>query len=993
MNDPDREETIFASLLALPPSARGAYLDEACACDAELRGRVEELLRLHEGAGAFMETPVAPDPGETVQLNAPLSEKPGDKIGRYKLLEQIGEGGCGVVYMAEQEEPVRRRVALKIIKLGMDTRDVVTRFEAERQALALMDHPNIARVFDGGATDSGRPFFVMELVRGTPITTYCDEHRLTTRERLELFMQVCQAVQHAHQKGIIHRDLKPSNILVTELDGRPTPKVIDFGVAKATEQRLTEKTLFTRFGQIIGTPAYMSPEQAGFGGLDIDTRSDVYSLGVLLYELLTGRPPFDSKKLLEAGYEAILKTIREVEPPKPSTKLSTLSREELVAIASQRNAEAAKLNTLMRGELDWIVVKAMEKDRARRYETANDIAADIQRHLNNEPIVARPPSKLYEFQKTVRRHKFGFAATAAVILVLAGGVVVSTHEATRAIRAEREQSRLREAAELAQLNEAEHRRLADEARESAEANERKAETEAARSVQVVQFLQDLLKTAGPDVSRGRNLAVLRRETLDKASERVGHEFKGQPSVQGDLWFTLARTYSEMGDYPEAITNYQRAAESYRAAFGDENAKLALTLGFLGLCHTAKRDFEAGKSIAKLGLDMARKCAGTNVQILATCLLNMGKASSAPGMISTKEGAPYLHEAMALWKDLGNNPTALADCLHSLATVHAGDRLDEDISFVRQALALHQQHLETDHPKIAGGEFLLGQLLLEAGKPEEANLRLQTAFDLYRKIHDMNHPYQTVIPRFRTEALARLRRWREAENFVQSELELWQPKNAQFWSMMIRLKTCQEDWTSALELSVRALELHPGENTLSSARMTLLLYRGFNDEYRELRHSALNRSRDIRVAMAGLLLPVTDEDSQRACAVVDAASAADRRKEREPGVELAVALAEYRRGSFNLARDFASRVIDPECDCIPDWSDAQSWFIQAMAHSRLQQTEAAQAAFARGEALVNEPHVDFVNAYGGGWGQWIAAELLRREAKELISTTAAGPGQE
>lgn len=334
-------------------------------------------------------------PTTTISEAAFSTEHAGDKVGRYKLLQQIGEGGCGIVYMAEQEAPVRRRVALKIIKLGMDTREVVARFEAERQALALMDHPNIARVFDGGATETGRPYFVMELVRGEPITQYCDARRLTTRERLELFIQVCQAVQHAHQKGIIHRDLKPSNVLVTELDGRATPKVIDFGVAKATEQRLTEKTLFTRFGQVVGTPAYMSPEQAGFGGLDIDTRSDVYSLGVLLYELLTGSPPFDAKQLREAGFEAILRTIREVEPPKPSTRLSTLSQESRATVANRRQLEPAKLNGLLRGDLDWIVMKAMEKDRARRYETANGLGKDIERHLRNEPVVAAAPSKLY----------------------------------------------------------------------------------------------------------------------------------------------------------------------------------------------------------------------------------------------------------------------------------------------------------------------------------------------------------------------------------------------------------------------------------------------------------------------------------------------------------------------------------------------------------------------------------------------------------------------
>src|SRR6266516_4189121 len=321
MNTPKDEETIFAAALALPPEQRAACLDQACGGDAALRQRVETLLKAH-AAGAFLEEPAAPVASHTLQIFPPVSERPGDRIGRYKLLQQIGEGGCGVVYMAEQDEPVQRRVALKVIKLGMDTKSVIARFEAERQALALMDHPNIAKVLDGGATDAGRPYFVMELVRGIKITDFCDEKKLSTRERLDLFIKVCHAVQHAHQKGIIHRDLKPSNILVTVNDGVAVPKVIDFGIAKATQAELTGKTLFTRFHQFLGTPAYMSPDQAEMTSLDIDIRSDIYSLGVLLYELLTGKTPFDSNELLKAGLDEMRRTIREKEPAKPSTRLT-----------------------------------------------------------------------------------------------------------------------------------------------------------------------------------------------------------------------------------------------------------------------------------------------------------------------------------------------------------------------------------------------------------------------------------------------------------------------------------------------------------------------------------------------------------------------------------------------------------------------------------------------------------------------------------------------
>jgi serine/threonine protein kinase/WD40 repeat protein len=421
------------------------------------------LLDANAAAGEFLLHPAAIGAGaaQKTMFMPPLSELTGTRIGHYKLLEQIGEGGFGVVWMAEQEEPVRRRVALKIIKLGMDTREVVARFEAERQALAMMEHPNIASVFDGGATDTGRPYFVMELVKGVPITDYCDANHLSTRERLELFMQVCHAVQHAHQKGVIHRDLKPSNILVTVKDDRPVPKVIDFGVAKATQARLTEKTVFTRFHQWIGTPAYMSPEQAGLGSLDVDTRSDIYSLGVLLYELLTGRTPFDTQKLLAAGYDEVMRTIREQDPPKPSARLSTLAKEELGAVAARRGAEPAKLGRLVRGDLDWIVMKALEKDRTRRYETANGLALDLERHLGSEPIAAAAPNTFYLVRKYVRRHRTGLVTSASLLLLLLAGTVLSTWQAIKVTNAE---SKTRTALGLA-----------DQARQSAERNQRAAE--------------------------------------------------------------------------------------------------------------------------------------------------------------------------------------------------------------------------------------------------------------------------------------------------------------------------------------------------------------------------------------------------------------------------------------------------------------------------------------------------------------------------------------
>ena len=506
------EQSIFTAALEKAPAERRVFLDDACVDSPELRQRVERLIASHEAAIGFMDQPA----GLLVEtVDESLLVNPGTRIGPYKLLQQIGEGGMGVVYMAEQTEPVKRKVALKLIKPGMDSHQVIARFEAERQALAMMDHVNIARVLDAGTTSGepggvspGRPYFVMELIHGVPITKYCDDNNLTPRQRLELFVPVCQAIQHAHQKGIIHRDIKPSNVMITLYDGKPVPKVIDFGVAKATEQKLTERSLFTQYGTMVGTLEYMSPEQAEMSALGVDTRSDIYSLGVLLYELLTGSTPLSHKRMKEVGYAEILRLIKEEEPPRPSTRLSE-SGGALASISAQRKTEPAQLSKLMRGELDWIVMKTLEKDRNRRYETANGFAADVQRYLNDEAVQACPPSAAYRFHKFARRNSVGILTGTAVCMALVLGTVISAWQAIRATRAQHE-------AEVARTEEATQRTVAD--RRRIEADEQRKEAESQRNEAESQRQQ-------AEVARKEATANLQkaREAVDKMLTRVASD--------------------------------------------------------------------------------------------------------------------------------------------------------------------------------------------------------------------------------------------------------------------------------------------------------------------------------------------------------------------------------------------------------------------------------------------------------------------------------------
>jgi eukaryotic-like serine/threonine-protein kinase len=785
----DSALTIFNNALELPdPAARASYLNEACGTDTALLGRVAKLLRAHGEAGGFFSQPMKPITMEQV----------GAVIGRYKLLEQIGEGGCGVVYMAEQQEPVRRRVALKVIKLGMDTKQVVARFEAERQALALMDHPNIARVLDAGATDTGRPYFVMELVRGIKITEFCDQKQFSTPERLELFISVCRAIQHAHQKGIIHRDLKPSNVLVTIVDGAPVAKVIDFGIAKATSnQPLTDKTLFTAFAQFVGTPAYMSPEQAEMSGVDIDTRTDVYSLGVMLYELLTGKTPFDAEELLHSGIDEIRRTIREQEPPKPSTRLHALSEVDLTTTAQARHVDGHKLVQTIKGDLDWIVMKCLEKERGRRYETVNGLAADILRHLNTEPVMARPPSRWYEFQKTVRRHKLGFAAAAALIVVMALGVLGSTLQALRATRAEREQSRLRQ---------------------QAQADQKKAETEAAKSQQVATFLQDMLKGVGPSAALGRDTTML-REILDKTAERVGRDFTNQPEVEVELRAILARTYEELGLFKQREEMARATLEVSRERLGEQHPAVAEALHQIGDARSRLGDQATAELFMREAVTLRQKILGSehpstaaSLNVLAWVVMRRNNLIEAE-----KLG----REALAIrQKCFGDEHQDVADSIYFLASViGAQGRLVEAENLHREALAMEKKVLGEDHPAVAESLNNLAVVLHGAGKLAESENMHREALARRRKLFGDGHPDVGDSVKNLASVLYAQGKLTEAEALIEEEIK--SPKNpfATYPRLAADLAELQSDtqmrrgnWAEAALLARQALssarELEP-----------------------------------------------------------------------------------------------------------------------------------------------------------------------------------------
>jgi serine/threonine protein kinase len=724
------EQTLFAEALERSdPHERAAFLVQACQGDPALRARIERLLAQHEHAGDFLQ---APPHAEQPTVDEPASDRPGTVIGPYKLLEQIGEGGMGSVWMAQQTEPVKRLVALKLIKAGMDSKQVIARFEAERQALALMDHANIARVLDGGTSSAGRPYFVMDLVKGVPITRYCDTHHLTPRQRLELFVPVCQAVQHAHQKGIIHRDLKPSNVLVALYDGKPVPKVIDFGVAKAAGQALTDKTLVTGFGNIVGTLEYMSPEQAEINQLDIDTRSDIYSLGVLLYELLTGSPPFTKKGLEKAGMLEMLRLIREQEPSKPSTKLSTA--EGLPTLAANRGTEPARLTKLVRGELDWIVMKALEKDRSRRYETANGFAIDVQRYLADEPVQACPPSVGYRLRKFARRNKGPVLAAGLVLLAILAGSTVSIWQAVRATRAA-------EAERLAKLAEADRAEGERQAKQQAITAKQTAEAREAETAAVLEFVETRIFAAarpeGQEGGLGHDVALAK--AIESAVPFVDKSFTDQPVIAARLRLTLGRSFIMLGEHRKAAEQYEAARaiciQHLRSDHPDtlrSNNGLATSYNFLGRYADALKLSEETLPRLKATLGPNHSDTLRSMRNLAWSYGGLGRFADAA---KVDDEALPLHQA-ALGPD--HNDTLLLMTNMAVTLTNLG-RHAEALKLRQETLARRKATFGPDHPETLFSMASLAISYGNLGRAAEALKLLEETLAIQKVKLPPDHP--------------------------------------------------------------------------------------------------------------------------------------------------------------------------------------------------------------------------------------------------------------
>jgi serine/threonine protein kinase/tetratricopeptide (TPR) repeat protein len=997
-----REEALYGQALQLStPEQRDAFLVESCAGDAELLARVRELLACDSEAedGQFLPTVIS-DGARHADSAAREGEQPGTMIGHYKLREKIGEGGFGSVWVADQEEPVRRRLALKIIKLGMDTKEVIARFGQERQALAMMDHPNIAKVLDAGATEHGRPYFVMELVRGMKITDYCDDQNLSMTERIELFIQVCQAVQHAHQKGIIHRDLKPSNILVTVNDGVAVPKVIDFGVAKATQGSLVEHTIYTKFEQMVGTPLYMSPEQAGMTSLDVDTRSDIYALGVLLYEMLTGRTPIDKATLASAGMDEVRRIIREVDPPRPSARLKTLVDDELTTAAKRRHTEPAKLPAALRGDIDWIVMKCLEKDRKRRYDTANGLVQDLRRHLANEVISARPPTTAYLLSKLFRRHRIAFATGAAIAASLVIGAGVSVWQAVRATGAEREQRTLRIAA--------------DKARDAANASERQAKIEAERSQQAAAFIQSIFTGLDTAAAQGEDRHVI-HGILGRAMRRVEMELTNQPEVQIEIISAIGQCFDRL-DLPNyAYEGALRAVTLARVRFGEESTRTAELMTVAAARAIRGQRMKEAESHASRALELLRRTAGLEHKATLAALRELGHVFSesnrpaeaervlreylAPAdrllgkddadHIAARvhlaraltdqnrpgEAEPLLREAAAGYERVaGFASRRLSSVTRALCESLVQQHKAADAEAVARSLVNRVREVEAWHPEAVQLALSLAIILTANGKDAEAGDVLREAFDNARGSFRSNFPVTAEI-------MQELERWYrrngqpdKADDLPRLMAERRPPRAASGLAASLlpleaKLRADKTDAWIALNVTARQAWLGRTEEARTTARR--IVERLVNTQH----PGSAEQS-----AKSAVVIPGADNEVLEKAAVL-ARRALDAGKESTllPYFQMCVGMVEYRRGNYAEAESHLAAV---HFGVINGLGTTQ--FYRAMIAVKQSRMEDARRLFDEGTALTPSlPTDESAPLADGGDHDTLIAWLALKEARAML----------
>jgi hypothetical protein len=976
-----REKAVFCQALEISdPQQRRQFLDKACDADKALREQVERLLGLSQSAGEFFDKchpalePEAEDADQVLAAaeSALEGEPPEIRcIGPYKLLQKLGEGGCGVVYMAEQEHPIRRRVALKIIKLGMDTKNVIARFEAERQAVALMDHPNIARVLDAGATESGRPYFVMELVHGVKITEYCDQNRLSMKERLKLFIQVCNAVQHAHQKGIIHRDLKPSNVMVTMHDGVPGPKVIDFGIAKATEQRLTDKTLFTSYAQLMGTPAYMSPEQMELSGLNLDTRSDIYSLGVLLYELLTGRTPFDTADLLKLGVEELRRTICERDPISPSAKLQTLNNDELTKTARRRHIEPLRLLSQLRGDLDWVVLKCLEKDRTRRYATANALVMDIEHYLQEEPVLARPPSQLYRLQKLVSRNRFVFLSGATAVTALLLGSIISTSLFVKEREALRSAVVAQQDAETARAKEAQLRHDAESRETVKEVGLRMALNQYAQADELL----DRLSLQNPS----RETEALFRIVGDwnaingrwpRAIERFGSLVQLDPLDDVPIsldHFRLGTALLESGKRDD----YERFRQETISRFGSAGS----TTNFL-----------PDRLITCCLLLPANQQLLQNLEAMANAA---EKGLSDPDRLGTSR-LPWLSSSLALLEyRRGNNAKATTLCTRCLGSPEC-DAPRAALAHVVQALAY----------------WRLGQYPEGFTELSRAQERIDPAFNNGLNLNPKNDPAQNWFDWVSASILMR----ECQEQFLETDRSLAQVavptpgvETAAKYRALGDWHALRQQWREAAERFGVLVEVDRVEDwetvTLDYFKLSLALVEaGERDDFNRFREQFVaryghttNATAANRVIKSSLLLPAPRqllerlEPSARACEE----GAKDSSGYTAAWHSLSLEVLEYRQGDYARASNRCRKCLaSPERNAL--WTTTAQ-LILAMSYWQTHQYREAVPKLIEAQRQIDSEFGNGLDPNPSNdpehhWYDWVLARILLRECQEQVLQT-------